>query len=175
MLVGLGFTMIAVFMYLILSKRLTPVLALILVPVAFGILSVAIGAAIIPEDPGSVSDAIMDAIENFAPTAALLFFAIIYFGLMIDVGLFDPLIRFILKVVGNDPVRLVIGTAVLAGAVSLDGDGSTTFIITVSALLPIYLRLGHEPRCAHRRGLPGERRIEHRSRGVGRRFGPRPC
>ena len=145
MLVGLGFTMIAVFMYLILSKRLTPVLALILVPVAFGILAVSIGAAIIPEDPGSVSDSIMDAIENFAPTAALLFFAIIYFGLMIDVGLFDPLIRFILRAVGNDPVRLVIGTAVLAGAVSLDGDGSTTFIITVSALLPIYLRLGMSP------------------------------
>jgi CitMHS family citrate-Mg2+:H+ or citrate-Ca2+:H+ symporter len=48
-------------------------------------------------------------------------------------------------VVGNSPVRLVIGTAVLAGMVSLDGDGSTTFIITVSALLPIYLKLGMSP------------------------------
>src|SRR5215207_10046865 len=145
MLVGLGFAMIAVFMYLILSKRLTPVLALILVPIVFGILTVDVGAAVIPEDPGSVSDSIMDAVENFAPTAALLFFAIIYFGLMIDVGLFDPLIRFILRVVGDSPVRVVIGTAVLAGLVSLDGDGSTTFIITVSAMLPIYLRLGMSP------------------------------
>ena len=143
MLVGLGFVMIAVFMYLILSKRLTPVVALILVPVVFGILAVQFGAAIVPED--GVADAIMDAIKSFAPTAALLFFAIIYFGLMIDVGLFDPLIRLILKVVGNSPVRLVLGTAVLAGLVSLDGDGSTTFIITVSALLPIYLRLGMSP------------------------------
>jgi citrate-Mg2+:H+ or citrate-Ca2+:H+ symporter, CitMHS family len=143
MLVGLGFGMIAVFMYLILSKRLTPVVALILVPVAFGILAVQSGAAIVAE--GGVADAIMSAVESFAPTAALLFFAIIYFGLMIDVGLFDPLIRFILRVVGNSPVRVVIGTAVLAGLVSLDGDGSTTFIITVSALLPIYLRLGMSP------------------------------
>lgn len=145
MLVGLGFTMIAVFMYLILSKRLTPVLALILVPVVFGILAVVMGVAVIPEDPGSVSGAISDSIKDFAPTAALLFFAIIYFGLMIDVGLFDPLIRFILRAVGDSPVRLVLGTAVLAGMVSLDGDGSTTFIITVSALLPIYLRLGMSP------------------------------
>ena len=144
MLIGLGFVMIAVFMYLILSKRLTPVVALILVPVVFGILAVQFGAAILPED-GGVADSIMDAIKSFAPTAALLFFAIIYFGLMIDVGLFDPLIRLILKVVGNSPVRLVIGTAVLAGIVSLDGDGSTTFIITVSALLPIYLKLGMSP------------------------------
>jgi len=129
MLIGLGFLMIAVFMYLILSKRLTPVVALILVPVVFGIAAVQFGAAVLPED-GGVTDSIMDAIKSFAPTAALLFFAIIYFGLMIDVGLFDPLIRLILRVVGNSPVRLVIGTAVLAGLVSLDGDGSTTFIIT---------------------------------------------
>jgi citrate-Mg2+:H+ or citrate-Ca2+:H+ symporter, CitMHS family len=144
MLIGLGFLMIAVFMYLILSKRLTPVVALILVPVIFGIAAVQFGAAVLPED-GGVTDSIMDAIKSFAPTAALLFFAIIYFGLMIDVGLFDPLIRLILRLVGNSPVRLVIGTAVLAGMVSLDGDGSTTFIITVSALLPIYLKLGMSP------------------------------
>ena len=143
MLIVLGFVMIAVFMYLILSKRLTPVVGLILVPVVFGIVAVQLGVADIAED--GVTGAIMDAIKSFAPTAALLFFAIIYFGLMIDVGLFDPLIRVILRVVGNSPVRLVIGTAVLAGMVSLDGDGSTTFIITVSALLPIYLKLGMSP------------------------------
>jgi citrate-Mg2+:H+ or citrate-Ca2+:H+ symporter, CitMHS family len=97
----------------------------------------------VPE--GGVADVIMEAIGSFAPTAALLFFAIIYFGLMIDVGLFDPLIRFILRVVGNSPVRVVLGTGVLAGLVSLDGDGSTTFIITVSALLPVYLKLGMSP------------------------------
>jgi len=87
----------------------------------------------------------MTAVGDFAPTAVLLFFAIIFFGMMIDVGLFDPLIRLVLRVVGNDPVRLVVCTAVLAGVVSLDGDGSTTFIITVSALLPIYLKLGMSP------------------------------
>jgi CitMHS family citrate-Mg2+:H+ or citrate-Ca2+:H+ symporter len=80
-----------------------------------------------------------------APTAALLMFAIMYFGIMIDVGLFDPLIRLITRVLGDDPAKVVLGTALLAGAVSLDGDGSTTFIITTSAMLPIYLRLGMSP------------------------------
>jgi citrate-Mg2+:H+ or citrate-Ca2+:H+ symporter, CitMHS family len=64
---------------------------------------------------------------------------------MIDVGLFDPLIRFITRLLGDDPAKVVLGTAILAGAVSLDGDGSTTFIITTSAMLPIYLRLGMSP------------------------------
>ena len=39
----------------------------------------------------------------------------------------------------------MLGTALLAGAVSLDGDGSTTFIVTTAAMLPIYLRLGMSP------------------------------
>src|SRR5919106_5265533 len=143
MLITLGFSMIAVFMYLILTKRLTPMVALILVPLTFAALAGAFG--ITGQADEGVVDSIMTAVGDFAPTAVLLFFAIIYFGLMIDVGLFDPLIRFVLRVVGNDPVRLVVCTAVLAGIVSLDGDGSTTFIITVSALLPIYLKLGMSP------------------------------
>lgn len=143
MLIALGCVMIAVFMYLILSKRIVPVIALILVPITMGL--VAVGSGIAEDVEGGVTGAIMKAIKDFAPTAALLFFAIIYFGLMIDVGLFDPLIRFILRVVGNNPVKVVLGTALLAAAVSLDGDGSTTFIITVSAMLPVYRRLGMSP------------------------------
>ena len=142
MLIFLGFSLIAVFMYLILAKRLTPTLALVLVPLSFALVVTATGVGT-GED--GVVKSITNSIKDFAPTATLLFFAIIFFGTMIDVGLFDPLIRFILKAVRNDPVRLVVATAVLAGIVSLDGDGSTTFIITVSALLPIYLKLGMSP------------------------------
>jgi citrate-Mg2+:H+ or citrate-Ca2+:H+ symporter, CitMHS family len=136
MLVVLGFLMIAAFMYLIMSRRVTPVAALILVPVAFGI---AAGAGV------GIGDMVMTSLVDLAPTAALLFFAITYFGIMIDVGLFDPLIRRILRLVGHDPVRVVLGTAALTAVVSLDGDGSTTFIIVTSALLPVYLRLGMSP------------------------------
>src|SRR5688572_26782854 len=143
MLIILGLSMIAVFMYLILAKRLTPTLALVLVPLAFALVVTATGVGK-PGEKGVV-DSIMSSIKDFAPTATLLFFAIIFFGTMIDVGLFDPLIRFILRIVGHNPVKVVVCTAVLAGVVSLDGDGSTTFIITVSALLPIYLRLGLSP------------------------------
>ncbi|WP_064255990.1 CitMHS family transporter [Rhodococcus sp. HS-D2] len=136
MLVVLGFLMVATFMYLIMSKRATPVVGLILIPVAFGLIA---GAGT------DIGDMIVDGVESLAPTAALLFFAIIFFGIMIDVGLFDPLVRLILRLVRDDPARLVIGTAVLAMVVSLDGDGSTTFIITTCALLPLYLKLKVSP------------------------------
>ncbi|ASN51537.1 CitMHS family transporter [Sinomonas sp. R1AF57] len=136
MLVVLGFAMIAVFMALIMTKKLTPVLALIIVPTIFGLFA---GAGL------GIGPMVMTSLKSMAPTAALLMFAIVYFGLMIDVGLFDPLVKFILRKLGNDPAKVVLGTAILAAAVSLDGDGSTTFILTTAAMLPVYLRLGLSP------------------------------
>ncbi|WP_027692632.1 CitMHS family transporter [Rathayibacter toxicus] len=136
MLVLLGFTMILVFMALIMTKLLTPMVALIVVPTIFGLFA---GAGL------GIGDMVMKAIGSLAPTAALLMFAIMYFGIMIDVGLFDPLIRIIVRTLGNDPAKVALGTALLAGAVSLDGDGSTTFIVTTAAMLPIYVRLGMSP------------------------------
>lgn len=136
MLTVLGLTMVAAFMVVIMTRRATPIVALIAVPVIFGLLA---GAGT------GIGKMIVGGIEDLAPTAAMLFFAIIFFGVMIDVGLFDPVVRAVVRVVGEDPAKLVLGTAVLAGVVSLDGDGSTTFIVTTSALLPLYLKLGVSP------------------------------
>lgn len=136
MLVALGFLMVATFMALIMTKRMTPLLALIIVPTVFGLFA---GAGL------GLGDMVMDAVKSMSGTAALLMFAIMYFGIMIDVGLFDKLVDGILKLVGNDPAKVVMGTAVLTGLISLDGDGSTTFIVVTAALLPIYHRLGMSP------------------------------
>ncbi|GAA5225759.1 CitMHS family transporter [Paeniglutamicibacter antarcticus] len=136
MLVVLGFLMVATFMALIMTKRMTPLLALIIVPTVFGLFA---GAGL------GLGDMVMDAVKSMSGTAALLMFAIMYFGIMIDVGLFDKLVDGILRLVGNDPAKVVMGTAVLTGLISLDGDGSTTFIVVTAALLPIYQRLGMSP------------------------------
>ncbi|PBC81556.1 citrate-Mg2+:H+ or citrate-Ca2+:H+ symporter, CitMHS family [Streptomyces sp. 2224.1] len=132
MLTILGFVMIAAFLALIMMKKMSPMAALVLIPALFCVL-VGQGA--------HLGDYVLKGIGDLAPTAAMLMFAIIYFGVMIDVGLFDPVVRGILRFCKADPVRVVLGTALLAAIVSLDGDGSTTFMITVSALYPLYKRL----------------------------------
>ncbi|MHC5257136.1 CitMHS family transporter [Streptomyces sp. UC4497] len=132
MLTILGFGMIATFLVLIMMKKVSPIAALVLIPALFCVL-VGKGA--------NLGDYVIAGIGDLAPTAAMLMFAIVYFGVMIDVGLFDPIVRGILKFAKADPVRIVVGTAVLAAIVSLDGDGSTTFMITVSAMYPLYKRL----------------------------------
>ena len=84
----------------------------------------------------------LDGIARVAPVGVMIIFAVLYFGLMLDVGLFDPMITRLLRLVKGDPVKVALATAVLTMAVSLDGDGATTFLITVSAMLPLYQRLG---------------------------------
>ncbi|MBL8771822.1 MAG: citrate transporter [Phenylobacterium sp.] len=129
--------MVATFMTLIMTGRLAPLVALILVPVAFGLFA---GHGL---DLGAMA---LDGVTRIAPTGVMIMFAILYFGLMIDAGLFDPVVRRLLAVVHGDPVRVVVGTVVLAVLVSLDGDGSTTYMVTVAALLPLYVRMGLDPR-----------------------------
>ncbi|MFF0365293.1 CitMHS family transporter [Streptomyces fungicidicus] len=132
MLTILGFTMIATFLVLIMLKKMSPIAALVLIPALFCVF-VGKGA--------HLGDYVIDGVSSLAPTAAMLMFAIVYFGVMIDVGLFDPIVRGILRFCRADPMRIVVGTALLAAIVSLDGDGSTTFMITVSAMYPLYKRL----------------------------------
>ena len=136
MLALAGFAMILTFMVLIMTNRLSAMTALLLVPVAFAVLT-GFGPQMGPM--------MLDGIKNIAPTGIMLVFAILYFGLMTDAGLFDPVISRIQRVAHGDPMKIIMGTALLALLVSLDGDGATTYIIVVTAMLPLYRQLGINP------------------------------
>jgi citrate-Mg2+:H+ or citrate-Ca2+:H+ symporter, CitMHS family len=136
MIATLGFVMMFTFILLIVTKRMSALLGLILVPIVFAVIG---GFGL---DLGPM---ILDGLVGVAPTGIMLLFAVMYFGIMIDAGLFDPLINKILQIVKGDPLKVVIGTAALAAMVALDGDGTTTYIITVSAMLPLYKRLKMNP------------------------------
>ena len=128
-----SYAMIACFMYLIMSKRLSPLVALLLVPIVFGCL-----AGFAPK----LGSMMYDGVKMLAPTGIMLTFAILYFCMMTDAGLFNPLIKVLLRLVKGDPRKIVVGTAVLGLCVGLDGDGATTYIIATAAFLPLYRLTG---------------------------------
>ena len=128
----LGFAMIVVFMELIMAKKLSPFTSLILVPIAFGLLA------------GYGWDTLkyaMDGIKSVASTFSMMTFAILYFGVMLTAGMFDPMVDKVVAWCKGDPLKVLVGTAVLAAFVSLDGDGTTTVMICCTAMIPIYNRL----------------------------------
>ena len=132
-----GILIVLVLLALILSKATSALTALILVPVA--------GALIAGFGLDTAKFAV-EGIKNIAPVAAMFIFAILFFGVLTDAGMFDPIITRTLRMVGHDPVRIAMGAAVLSMVVHLDGSGAVTFLITVPAMLPLFDRLGMDRR-----------------------------
>lgn len=137
MLALLGLLTIFVLLAVIMSKKMSPMVALIVVPV---IAALAGGYGL---DAGKF---IIEGIRNIAPVAATFVFVILYFGVMKDAGMFNPIIDKTLAFVGDDPVRIGIGTVCLAMITHLDGAGAVTFLITVSTLLPVYKQVNMDKR-----------------------------
>ena len=133
MLTALGAATIAILLVLILFRLTSVLVALVVVPLAMGL------AAGFGREIGTYA---LAGVQGVSGTAAMLGFAVLYFGVMNDGGLFSPVIRAVVRGCRGDPVRLVAGTAVVAMLSHLDGSGASTFLIVIPALLPVYDRLG---------------------------------
>ena len=137
MLALIGLAAVLALVGLIVFNLCSPVVALIAVPVAASLLA-GFGLA--------TSGFMLAGIAQIAPVVAMFVFAILYFGVMTDAGLLDPLIRLVLRCVGGHPVRIVVGTALLALLVHLDGSGAVCFLVVIPAMLPLYEALGLDRR-----------------------------
>ena len=132
MLALTGYITVLALLVLIVSRRVTPLVALVAVPML---------SAVILGQGTSVGEYVLSGIDQTAPVVATFVFAILFFGIMTDAGLLDPVVDGVIRAVGMNPVRIVMGSALLAAAVHLDGSGAVTFLVTIPALLPLYERL----------------------------------
>jgi CitMHS family citrate-Mg2+:H+ or citrate-Ca2+:H+ symporter len=137
MLALLGLATVVLLLVLVMSRLMSPIVALVLVPTTAGVAG-GFGLTLAPF--------ILTGIQQTASVAAMFLFAILYFGVMTDAGLLDPIVDRILKGVGTRPTRIVMGSALLALLVHLDGSGAVTFLVTIPAMLPLYERLGMDRR-----------------------------
>ena len=132
MLALLGLVTVVVLLLLIVSRTMSPLVALIVVPTS---------AAVIAGFGMQTGPFILAGLQQTASVAVMFVFAILYFGVMTDAGLLDPIVDRILRAVGTHPTRIVMGSALLALLVHLDGSGAVTFLVTVPAMLPLFERL----------------------------------
>ena len=145
MLAILGFLTVILLLAAVMSKKLSPTAALISVPLITG----AIASFFIAGEDGTVhvlanikalSGYITGAggIGSVAATGVMFIFSILFFSVLKDAGMFRPIIGGIIRIIGQDPVKITLGTALLAMIVHLDGSGAVTFLICIPALLPLY-------------------------------------
>lgn len=137
MLALLGTAAVLVLLAVIMLNLCSPLVALIAVPIA---------AALVGGFGLATGKFIVTGITSIAPVAGMFVFAILYFGIMTDAGMLDPIIGRILKTVGAKPTRIVMGSALLALLIHLDGSGAVCFLIAIPAMLPLYEKLGMDRR-----------------------------
>jgi len=149
----LGFITVIAMVVLIMAKKLSPTVALIIIPIITGIIACFFIVTDADAAPG-----VVDFWANFkklggyitgssgigsvAATGVMFIFSILFFGILTDAGTFRPIIKGITGLMGSDPIKIAIGTALLAMIVHLDGSGAVTFLICVPPLVPLYDALG---------------------------------
>ncbi|SHH15483.1 CitMHS family transporter [Virgibacillus chiguensis] len=133
----IGFLTIIIIVLLLISGRVAPIIALVLTPIIAAVIA---GFGL--EDIGTFFN---DGIADVVHVAIMFIFAILFFGIMQDVGLFDPLIRGMITVSQGNVIAISVGSVFIAAIAQLDGSGASTFLITIPALLPLYKKLKMNP------------------------------
>lgn len=132
-----GILTITILLASILSSRISPIVALIIVPVL---------ACLLLGYGTEVSRFVGDGVQKIALIAGMFVFAILFFGIMTDAGMLEPLIARIVFAANGRPTWITVGTALLALIVHLDGSGAVCFLVTIPAMRPLYDRLGMDRR-----------------------------
>ena len=146
MLAFTAYFMIILFLVLVCSKKMSAFTGLIIAAVAGGIVAcIATGSPLTDifdwirgglfyttDADGSVSLGTVN-------SGIMILFAVLYFSLMMNVGLFDPLCTFLIRKAKGDPLKVMMVTVLVASVVTLDGDGTTTILIVTAAFLPLFI------------------------------------
>lgn len=153
MLALLGFLCVVVMLVLVMTKKASPVVALIATPIVFGILA----SFFVVTDPEAAPGVVNFAanfkelgkmitgpagIGSVAATGVMFIFSILFFGVLTDAGTFRPIIGGLISKMGTNPIKVTMLTALLAMFVHLDGSGAVTFLICIPPLVPLYDALG---------------------------------
>lgn len=137
MLSLIGFLTILAIVILLIKGKVTPIIPMVLIPI--------LGAFLAGFGLGEIGEFFNEGIGTVIDVAVMFIFAILFFGVMSDVGLFDPLINKMIALSKGNIIAVSVATVLIAAVAQLDGSGASTFLITIPALLPLYKRLNMNP------------------------------
>lgn len=129
----IGILIIGSIVGLLIAKRISPIVGMILIP--------SMGALLLGYHVGDLVSFFNSGLERVINVVLMFIFAIIFFGIMSDSGLFKPLIKRLIILTRGNVVVVSIVTALVGMFAQLDGAGATTFLLSIPALLPLYKAL----------------------------------
>ena len=129
----MGLIIIISIVGLLIAKRISPVVGMILIP--------SVGALILGYNIGDLVKFFNSGLDQVINVVIMFIFAIIFFGIMSDAGLFKPLVKRLILLTRGNVVVVCIVTSLIGIFAQLDGAGATTFLLSIPALLPLYKAL----------------------------------
>lgn len=137
MLTLIGLLIIITIVALLMTGKSNPILAMSIIPL--------IGALIAGFSISEISTFFEAGMMKVTKVAVMFLFAILFFSILKELHIFDPMIRHLVKLTRGNVVLVAMMTALIAAIVHLDGSGAATFLIIIPALLPLYKKLGMSP------------------------------
>ncbi|WP_102050535.1 citrate:proton symporter [Pygmaiobacter massiliensis] len=145
--------MILVFILSLATKKLSVFTALTLVPLAFGLIAVFMTGGQLTDIFMWIKNGVFYSVNaesgkvsmGVISPAILILFAVLYFDIMLGVGLFDPLCEFFIKRAKGDPLKVALATVLVTMIVSINGDTTTTILIALAAFLGLYKQMNMKP------------------------------
>lgn len=128
---GLG--IIAVTVGLLMWNKVSPVVAMVVVPI--------LGALLLGFSIEEITGFLDSGVDQVISVTVMFIFAILFFGILYDAGLFDPIVRGLILATRGKVILVTVGTSLIGVVAHIDGAGATTFLLTVPALLPLYQAL----------------------------------
>lgn len=122
---------------ILISGKVSPIVSMTIIPI--------IGALVAGFAFADIGDFYLAGLDKVMNVVAMFVFAVIFFGIMRDVGLFNPLVEKMIKITKGNVVAVVMATAIIGVITSLDAQAASTFLIAVPALLPLYKKLNMNP------------------------------
>lgn len=137
MLTLIGLLIIITIVALLMTGKSNPILAMSIIPL--------IGALIAGFSISEISSFFEAGMMKVTKVAVMFLFAILFFSILKELHIFDPMIRHLVKLTRGNVVLVAMMTTLIAAIVHLDGSGAATFLIIIPALLPLYKKLGMSP------------------------------
>lgn len=133
----LGYLLLILLIVLLLKGKATPMVLFILLSVAIAILA--------GYDLATIDEYIQTGVQTTISNAILFCFSILFFNMMNDLGVFDPIIHFIVKHFGKNVVGICIATVLVSIIGHLDGSSTTTLLITIPFFAPVFRKMKINP------------------------------
>ena len=123
---------------LLLKKKVSTLFAFTIIPI--------VGAFLVGASVKDVCDYVNVGLDKTRDLMFIIFFSLPYFSVMSEAGLFDTIVEFLLKKTKLSVTVICVITVLISLITEIDGSVTSTYLVTIPMLLPLYKKLKIDPK-----------------------------